>query len=722
MKQDHSITWCLFAMIIAIIIDFYSADECNDSYSCALDKNITNITACKGYFSCAWRDLISITSNLSCDGSFSCYETSLMHLNNTENILTTYLYCNGLYSCANIGKLFFKNYSSYASMAIAIECNGELSCYNTTFVPISPENTGAQIQCNGDRSCANSNISVYCMDVDIYGYLSAQNTVFYVDSCSSISFQGFLSGQNATIVCVDDGNDYSYVYVSCYMNSCDDLHTINGTFCEVYLVYDGMFDWPSNASASTEYIFPPLYPNVTKTKTTDFQNSAETCKTPRNMTSIICESNSTSYTYNYNYNDGYSYNSDCSDTNNIIINTGLNNTYPINCENCQECNANVLNSHDFIDPNVHHISVPICCTASASCMDAPNITTYMPINNNNNECTIMRCDGYTSCANSEIRLLSSVKNINNDVYLSGNGAATDTVIYGLPTMNTNIFCGGLSACTGNTVIYSTSNIICSGAGSCAGRQMYNIIHSVYLYGLGSYRGENALNKIENVGENIICFDYNYYSKFVAVEVGGNVFLQSSDSLEDIVINTVGNNVFLASCYLDTVVVSNVKNTLFVAGDSKNGLIMQSVIFKNITNVCITLFYIYQWQYKGTLVMKHATYNVQIIINATQSCYGYDVNISNTKNIQVFGKYCLSDTTVISNFSNYTKFEEDRTLNLKIDGMQDEFTIICNVNDTCIVECMSKGSCATIDFYCDGNCWVYDATGMPTYPIHVHVDI
>lgn len=89
--------------------------------------------------------------------------------------------------------------------------------------------------------------------------------------------------------------------------------------------------------------------------------------------------------------------------------------------------------------------------------------------------------------------------------------------------------------------------------------------------------------------------------------------------------------------------------------------------------------------------------------------GYSI-YTNIKNIDVSGKYCLSGATITSNFTNSTRFN-NRTLNLKINGLQNNFTLICSAGDTCIVQCLSKGSCSKIDFYCHGICVIHDGRGM-----------
>ena len=86
-----------------------------------------------------------------------------------------------------------------------------------------------------------------------------------------------------------------------------------------------------------------------------------------------------------------------------------------------------------------------------------------------------------------------------------------------------------------------------------------------------------------------------------------------------------------------------------------------------------------------------------------------MTISNTRNIVVSGKKCVSDAIIISNFTEKTRFG-DRTLTMTISNKQGKFTIYCTAGDTCIVYCVSRQSCTTIDLYCEGICNIHDLKG------------
>ena len=101
-----------------------------------------------------------------------------------------------------------------------------------------------------------------------------------------------------------------------------------------------------------------------------------------------------------------------------------------------------------------------------------------------------------------------------------------------------------------------------------------------------------------------------------------------------------------------------------------------------------------------------------MINTANPCFENlnDIIITNTKNVMVSGKYCFFGAIIVSNFTNNTRFE-DRVLNVQIKDEQKYMTIICSSGDACIIECLSLGSCTTINFQCDGLCNITDGTGM-----------
>ena len=606
--------------------DSSSSTFCNDAYSCEFNRNITDtdVSNCNGYFSCAFSELISISTKFSCDGSYSCYGLQSIDLYNQTSQQIPNLYCNGLYSCANISKIM----TITNMMNTKIFCNGELSCYNTTIIISNLtlnynifEN--GQIFCNGDRSCANSSIWLqYGTVADVSGYLGAQNATFYASPGANIQFSGISSGQNVSIVCIDPKNNNHHesanlVSVYCNPNACIDLQTQNSAFCfiGVFLlsISDG-YSWPSTGNVTITPAWPQLYLNVSNAATV-VENSFHLCQIPNNMTSIIY-TNATGNLINYRRDDLQNWNwitNYIHGSGSITINTGKNNSYSINCENYKQCTDNTLESKHFVDQNVHDIQVPVCCTAGKSCINSPNITTTLVSGDTNDFNVSVRCDGFSSCEYSKFMIVSMTGRDYAQFYSSGKSATKNSIIDGSLVSRSNIFCTGYESCALNTTIQYVTNIFCTGTNSCTRyclnesgpSLMQNIHDSIYLYGASDMcehdigvignESEYQLTKIENVGGNVFCaFACTFVSFF---NIGGNVQiftypnLQTAfydpETLTDCIIDTVGYNVYLASLGIDHVQVYNINNSVFITSPHDwDSFSISSFILRNITNVCI----------------------------------------------------------------------------------------------------------------------------------------
>lgn len=445
----------LYAVIIAAYVCTCESDDCNDAYSCAFNSSISDSTECIGYYSCAFSKSMIVNTNSSCDGAFSCFNLSSITINQektTTNATDVKLYSNGLYSCANnkniTSNLFTDSPSETTTISISINCYGELSCRNSWITNTISRNYESytkylRLNCAADRSCADSVVSltgpISKVLITLSGYLSAQNTIFTIHTIKQIfyhsayrfDFVARSSSQNTSIRCNSTAMPNSVtVYINCYSNGCDGMTfssvkhscTFNVTCYDATIsdacpqgfnlnshIYTKYFvkygngivpNWPElytqngHASESTNsYSYSHNYNYMYNYKLlamgTNFNNSAVLCHIPQNMSSVKRAS--------------------IANSSQVWINTGPNNTYPINCGNYKECIGDMLTTKRFIDTKIDHISVPICCTAGNSCAGAANISLKSPSND-----SIIRCDGAVSCQNATLDIvLSNIDNHTN---------------------------------------------------------------------------------------------------------------------------------------------------------------------------------------------------------------------------------------------------------------------------------------------------------------------
>ena len=105
------------------------------------------------------------------------------------------------------------------------------------------------------------------------------------------------------------------------------------------------------------------------------------------------------------------------------------------------------------------------------------------------------------------------------------------------------------------------------------------------------------------------------------------------------------------------------------------------------------------------VYFYCEYQIQLVAIGEEALFNSD--ISQVKTILISGSDCLSNTNISSNFGDSNKWlHSDRILTLKINcDTTHDFNVYCSKNDTCNIDCMTKGACDDMHLNCDGNCTV-----------------
>ena len=597
----------------------HASTYCSDAYSCEFSEKISP-SICSGYYSCAYSKLMERYS-IDCSGSFSCYGISIINMTEKNFALT----CQGLYSCANVSNI--GHYPQEWVYNGYFDCNGELSCFGSTFTNVTNSMT---LLCAGDRSCANSNVTLNGGIIGVFGYLGAANSTIKIgDSSSKVEFIGMESGKNTTIIC--SGSDTT-CQIQCYNNACDELRLIYDTdnnnnnnnsnnsngnqfvvdclnafksdacpdgfdfetqlidFLSVVYPDDWYNETIRILSNFSMPIIPSLYQNIT-TSYTNLNNSVNACAIETNMSSIIV------YEELLNNSDSeYDY----------VINTGLNNEYPINCMDASECQGNILNTTDFVDVNIDSITVPICCTAEYSCYGSNNLKNTINYNYNQVSSSIgIRCDGYGSCSD-----------LTNGTYMASNGnifvsagSNGDYImkinINGKNSNSSELFCNGRETCQVSAGLQSTDhegdpeerkienfkNIFCNGDNSCENSvqslilTFENIGNSVFFYG-GNSGGSNM--KFNNIGNSVYCVGVSAggcsYSIFN--NIMGSVYGIGVGSIEHSTINNVTNVYGINFYSMQYNIISNVENNVYFVGDGAG----EDSTIRNAQNVkCVSFF-------------------------------------------------------------------------------------------------------------------------------------
>ena len=571
-------------------------------------------TACMDAYSCAYSKVMKISDFVECSGSFSCYGVSMM--NTSRNF---HLTCGGLYSCANVSSIGDYSLSSLSESSGSHECNGELSCFGSTFTNVT---TSMMLICRADRSCLSSNVTVNGGSFYATGYLGAANSTIKIgDSASLVAFMGMESGKNTTVIC---SGFNTTCQIQCYNNACDELQLIYDTnntnhnnnsknninYCNnCRFVVTCLFAFksdlcPDSLDFKTELIdflslvyddidnfsipiIPSLYNNVT-TQYTNFNDSIIACEIGQNMSSIIVHEEILNNSVYYNY----------------TINTGLNNEYPINCMSPYECELDILKTKNFVDKSIDSITVPICCTSSDSCYGSTNLKNT--IRQGNPTRTGIRCDATSSC--DSVSNNNTYIESNGSVYISGSTTVINFVIIDGKNsdINTNeLFCTGAYTCDiaasipddGEKIIKNFKNVFCNGDGSCANGlaiggetivTFENIENGVFFY--SGMSGGPGL-KFNNIGNSVYCVGVITYgcSQSIFSNIMGSVYGIGYHGVSWSTINNVTNVYGFGDFPLYDCMISNVTNDIYFIGEEPG----QQSIITNAKNVKLNFFLLYK---------------------------------------------------------------------------------------------------------------------------------
>lgn len=625
---DHAVQNTMLLLIVLLIstcTGLSQTSNCNDSYSCAFSETIQDNTKCRGYYSCAFSEKMIVDTLIDCDGALSCYNLSSIIINATAIDYPVDLNCDGLFSCANNDNIQVSATNiSYSPIAKRnINCNGELSCFDSKiFILANHENLF--INCFGDRSCAQTFFWIAESGFGSYfkfnGYLAAQNSVVFVNTSVTFDFLGRSSGQNTTIICHSRSpQEYVYhqIFIDCHSNACDGLKLYQNEGCRFltscysatksnvcpdgYNLYSDTYtmyfeQYSINGTIPT---WPELYTNINSGFGTDFNNSGKLCAIPLNMSSIMWT----------NQNE-----TNKSNISNWKINTGLNNSYPINCGNCKECINGILNSKQFIDPNIHDIDVPVCCTASSSCINAQNISISShndPLNgwyhdhNSLQQHAIIRCDGKESCQNATLTV-SIPNNMTANVYLSGKNSFVGGKIYnGAYGINSNInvlltgsshygycnykniFGNGWKNISNIYITGTLMHMFCSDINQIL--MIANVTQNTYFYGYGTGMMNNTNKMIKNIGSSVYC-GVDYSCSYAQIDnIHGSVNGMGANVMSYSTISNVNRDIYVIGSYaLQNSTITNVSNSVFMIGSS----VGTGTTIVNATNVCDAIYCVY----------------------------------------------------------------------------------------------------------------------------------
>ena len=287
---------------------------------------------------------------------------------------------------------------------------------------------------------------------------------------------------------------------------------------------------------------------------------------------------------------------------------------------------------------------PLCCTGYSGC--------YEPLVDGDPITTgIIRCDAHEACWAVEIEF-SATKN----VYASGaRSVEYADIIFG--HNDYNVDCGGANSCENIISISNASNLFCNGYFSCTQIGSINSITNVWFYGaLGRIWGNVANNTIENITGSVYCGGTSACSYNEISNIGVNVKVVGYLTGEFIIVENVGN------C---------------VVGFGLQSL--QNAVIKNVKNVYCD--------------------GVKTCMSSTI------VGVSNVKSIAHSNNRRVFDGARI--VSQAEQFGNNFEIKLKgtSDGYVNPTEIYCNETDTCVIECLSKAICSSVDLYCFGICYV-----------------
>ena len=332
--------------ILFALIPCYSKN-CDKSYQCALATSLSETSSyiyCRGDNSCRQSETIQTTStgDIVCSGAFACYKSR--KIQTTSSRYHNALACRGLYSCALVKNIYIADGHVY--------CYGELSCFGST---ITFRETSDYLYCSGDRSCAEATVNVLS-DIYVYGYLGAQNAVFYSRAPSvRYYFYGTSSGDNAEIVC-QSGQTCS---VYCHGNACNNLKLTCNRCSSIRLECYGESSGVCDQDLMINLSDPKIYIGI---------------------------------------NEASPYHDKLPDISNVVM-SSYDNSY----DACFTRATNAINCGDYEDADCQNAGLdttknpaPICCTGQRSCVSS-HIVSSIPSNHKFIGSTAVRCDGMFIC-------------------------------------------------------------------------------------------------------------------------------------------------------------------------------------------------------------------------------------------------------------------------------------------------------------------------------------
>ena len=331
------------------------------------------------------------------------------------------------------------------------------------------------ISCHGLRSCAESNIT-FTNKIDLYGYLSAQNSILIVNNNNTvIQVYGYDSLNGAILIC-----KYTCI-LKCIESSgcsnatllCDNEHNNTCTWnvdCSNSLKTEICSDSDELSDEFNGLIFPDLKDN----KFSTINNSYKLCNIDNNITNIL---------------------------------------------NCDDYRSNICYNIDNITSNY-----PICCNGYQSCMSTSNIITNIDFIDYNNTFDLIsfRADGYESIDDTS----GIINNANGHMYFTSECTNCDSS--GTTIENNVLHDIIVSAYEGlvQQTIMNARELFCLGKESCRQSIISNIFGNIYGYGANSLQ----YSKISNIKGNIYCATSNGCRNMIANNIDGDIVGFSKRSL------------------------------------------------------------------------------------------------------------------------------------------------------------------------------------------------
>ena len=487
----------LTLLVVVILFQTINSITCDEEESCAgmnLTDSDSNHIYCEAYSSCHSSPLIQISSNpdgvIACLGSKSCYNTSIIQRISNPN--SQPIHCYGMASCASVSLINNQNGS--------INCHGQYSCSNSMITMHY-----GTITCGGSHSCANSSIFVARdTKINIFGYMSAQNTTFYSTGTQPLfNFYDSISSENgpATIIC----GDYHECIISCYGSGCDNVIAVCNSSLPCY-INTRCDNSRKNDICPTNYQYQLL--------TTSIQ-------VLENVTLLAKQYLDTALSLSVNEMMDYNYYSDlCS----------------VSCNDVYACEGGIWessfdgNGSSLVDLNNYDGGL-ICCNGKSSCSLANNISTWNVSVSLKLELELesvleaefldlqaaIFCDSYYACDRITDSIIAKKRG---NIYVRGrSGFGTSSYDFKIKTSNDNsIFCMAAYACTYQTLAGS-GNVFCGGTRACSNSIVIENVNNVW-----SVASSGAtLSTMVNIKNNIYCVATGACRYSTIENVTGTVF-------------------------------------------------------------------------------------------------------------------------------------------------------------------------------------------------------